>query len=185
MEEVIFVSGNREKIAIVKEIFKDSKINVSFKKIDCPEIQSEDGKEVAGFSARWAANKLGKPVLKNDSFLEIEALNGFPSFSAKYVEKWLGADGFLRLMKGIKNRKAKYLETTAFCKPGEEPIIFQAETILKIAEEKSGTHGWEMDNIFIVNGCKKTMANYPDEERLKLLNNDHYRKAKECLEKLD
>lgn len=180
----MFVSGNKEKIAIVKNIFKDSKIKIEFEKIDSPEIQSENIKEVAGFSAKWAADKLQKPVLKNDSFLEIEALNGFPSFSAKYAEKWLKADGFLKLMNSIKNRKAKYVDATAFCIPGGEPIVFISETKLTIAEEKSGVHGWEMDYIMIVDGCNKTMANYPDKERLELLNNDHYIKARAYLEKL-
>ena len=42
------------------------------------EIQAKTCAEVAGFSAKYAADKLGCPVLKSDSGLYIEVLGGLP-----------------------------------------------------------------------------------------------------------
>lgn len=174
--EICFVTGNKEKVMILRDVFKNSGFNIIQKKIECPEIQDEDLIKIARFSAKWAAEKLGKPVIKNDCGLIIEAYNGFPGFAAKFVENWLKANGFLKLMKGEANRKMKYVDVTAYCEPGKEPIVFTAETPGIMSTKKSGSFGWEMDYIFIVDGCDKTMANYPDDKRIKLLNDEHYKK---------
>ncbi len=76
-------------------------------------------------------------------------------------------------MKGKKNRKMHYFDATAYCEPGKDPIVFYSKTNGKMSHKKSGIYGWELDYIFIVDGCKRTMANYPDEKRLRLLNNRH------------
>ncbi len=173
-KQIYFVTGNKEKVMILQNALSDSGIEIKQVKMECPEIQDEDVIEVAKFSAKWAADKLKHPAIKNDCGLIIESLNGFPGFATKYVEKWLKADGFLKLMKGIKDRRMKYVDVTAYCEPGKEPIAFISETKGCMSEEKSGKYGWELDYIFIVEGDKKTMANYPDEDRVKLLNDKHY-----------
>lgn len=174
--KIYFVTGNKEKVMILRGVFKNSGFNIIQKKFECPEIQDEDVIQIAKFSAKWATEKIGKPIIKNDCGLIIEAYDGFPGFTAKFAEKWLKADGFLKLMKGESNRKMRYVDVTAYCEPGKEPVVFTSETQGIMSTKKSGSHGWELDYIFIVNGRDKTMANYPDEERVKLLNDEHYKK---------
>lgn len=179
--EIYFITGNKEKLMILSNIAQSKGIKIIQKKIECPEIQHEDIEEVAKFSAKWAANKLGKPVIKNDCGLMIDALNGFPGFSAKFAEKWLKAEGFLKLMQGETNRQMKYVDVTAYCEPFKEPIVFRSETLGRMSHKKSGKFGWELDYIFIIDGDDKTMAHYPDNERIKLLNSQHYHELLEYL----
>lgn len=176
MKKIYFITGNKEKVMILKNVFGNSGFEIIQNNTECPEIQHEDICEVAKFSAKFAAEKLRKPVIKNDCGLFIKVFNGFPGFAAKFAEKWLKADGFLKLMEGQKNRKIKYVDATAYCEPGKKPIVFVTETEGTMSKKKSGDHGWEMDTIFIVKGCDKTMAHYPDEKRINLLNGGHYRK---------
>ena len=112
---------------------------VDNKKIDTIEIQADDVEDVAKYSAKWASNELKCDVLKNDTGLFVEALNGFPGVYTHYVDDTLGEDGLLKLLDGVSNRRAYFKEVLAYCKYGEEPITFVGITKGTIAKVKSGT----------------------------------------------
>ncbi|MBN2052593.1 non-canonical purine NTP pyrophosphatase [Candidatus Woesearchaeota archaeon] len=156
------------KFLVAKNAIDNDQIIVEQLDIKTPEIQSMDVKEIAMFSAKWAADKTGKPVLKNDNSFLIEHLNGFPGPFVAYFDKCIGADGVMKLMKGVKNRKAKFVEATSYCEPGKEPIAETSELNGTIAEELQGKHGWFSDHFFIARGHDKTMGCYPDDERVKM-----------------
>ena len=85
-----------------------------------------------------ASEQLKCDVLKNDSGLFVEALNGFPGTYTRYVEETLGEDGLLKLLDDLENRKAYFKEVIAYCKYGEEPITFTGITKGTIKREKEG-----------------------------------------------
>ena len=113
-------------------------------------------------------------TIKNDTGLYVEALGGFPGPYTHYVDERLGEDGLLKLLEGVDNRNACFMEAFAYCEYGKDPIVFKSITKGKIAKEKSGTYGWSWDFIFIPDGYDKTMGNYPDEERCHVWNTDAY-----------
>lgn len=176
MQKIILVTGNINKLISAKQFLEPHGIKVENIKMDTTEIQSNSVEEIAAFSAKEACNKLKCTVLKNDTGFFIEALNGFPGPYTHDVMKCIGTDGILKLMKGVKNRKAYYKEAFAYCEYGCEPIVFTSITRGTIALEKSGKYGMKIDPIFIPDGHDKTMANYADEERFKLWNTDAYNK---------
>jgi len=153
------------KVLVAEKALETNKIELEQIEIDTPEIQSMDVKEVASFSAEWAANKLGKAVIKEDSAFCIEALNNFPGTFAAYIDKTIGEDGIMKLMNGIKNRRAKYVLAAAYCVPGGKPIVEFEELNGVISEKLEGKFGWFTDKFFIPDGCNKTMGCYPDEKR--------------------
>lgn len=169
---MLLITGNKEKIAAAR-MFMD----VEARDIECPEIQTKDVSEIAAFSAEWAANKLQRPVIKNDCALEIEAWNGFPGPFVAFVERWIGAGGFLNIMQGVSNRRAQFRDATAVCLPGEKAKVFTSVTKGEILTEPRGEHGWEIDKIFAIDG--KSLGEYTDAERVKLYNNDHWKQAAE------
>lgn len=126
------------------------------------------------YSAKEASEKLKCSILKNDTGLYVEALGGFPGPYTCYVDEKLGEDGILKLLDGVDNRNACFIEAFAYCEYGREPVVFKSITKGKIAKEKSGTYGWSWDFIFIPEGCDKTMGNYPDEERCRLWDTSAY-----------
>ena len=113
-------------------------------------------------------------MLKNDTGLYVEALGGFPGPYTHYVDEKLGEDGLLKLLKGVDNRNACFIEAFAYCEYGKDPVVFKSITKGRIATEKSGIYGWSWDFIFIPDGYDKTMGNYPDEERCYIWNTDAY-----------
>jgi XTP/dITP diphosphohydrolase len=180
-KQICYVTGNWFKVKMAKEVLDPLGIEILQKKIDCPEIQANEIEKVAAFSAKFAANELKIPVLVNDSGLLVEELKGFPGPYTKYIEETITEEGILKLMKDIKNRKAKFIEVLVFCEPNKEPIIFSGATLGKINNIKEGEYGWSFDKIFVPENKDKPLACFPDDERWKFWDNSAYKKLAEYL----
>ena len=128
--KITYVTGNKYKIELAQRILEPLGVEIVQKKIYCPEIQDDKIENVSKFSAKYAANELQTPVIKNDSGLIIEALKGFPGPYTAYVEDTLTEDGILKLMQDKKDRNAYFIEVISYCKPNEEPISFAILNIL-------------------------------------------------------
>ena len=183
--KIIFITGNMEKVNIAKAALKDAGVVIENKKIKCPEIQSDDTEEIVKYSARYASNELKSNVIKTDSGLFIEALNGFPGPYSEYVERKLDAKEILNLMQDKTERKAYYKEVLAYCEYEGEITTFTTYTYGKISTEISGENGWNFDRIFIVEGDIKTIANYDDIERAKKYSHDNWKSLLEYLKNKD
>ncbi len=181
MKKITYVTGNWAKIASAKKALEPLGFEIDNVKMDTPEIQALDVSEVSKYSAKWAANELGIPVLKNDSGLYVNALNGFPGVYTHDVQDMIGEDGVLKLMEGVEDRSAYFKESLAYCEPGGEPVVFEGFTKGSIATEKSGTYGWSWDFIFIPEGETKTLGCFPDDERWDFWSQDTYRELGEFL----
>ena len=179
--KINYITTNKFKVLVAKENLEPLGVEVEAKSIDCPEIQADTIEEVAKFSSKYASDFLGEDTLKNDSGIVIPALNGFPSAYSKYVDQTIGVDGILKLMDGVEEREAYFLEVLAYTEYGKEPVTFVSKTEGKLSKVKSGEFGWSWDFIFIPNGTDKTMANFPDEERWKFWDSSAYGKLCEYL----
>ena len=185
MKKITYVTGNWAKIDSAKQILEPLGYEVDNIKLNTIEIQADDTEEVAKFSAKWASEQLKCAVLKNDSGLFVEALNGFPGVYTHYVDETLGEDGLLKLLDGVENRKAYFKEVLAYCEYGKEPITFTGTTKGTIAKEKSGTYGWSWDFVFVPDGQDKTFGYYPDNERWKFWSLESYEKLAKYLDERD
>ena len=179
--ELTYVTGNWAKILSARQILEPLGYKVNQVKMDTIEIQDDDMEKVAAYSAKWASDKLKCNVVKNDSGLFVEALNGFPGVYTHYVDDTLGEKGLLKLMKGIENRKAYFKEVIAYCEYGKEPVTFVGITKGTLAKRKSGKYGWSWD--FIPDGENKTLANFNDDIRFSYWNMDAYKELAKYLEK--
>ena len=186
MKKITYVTGNWAKIASAKQALEPLGYEVDNIKLETPEIQSDDVTEVAKYSAKWAAEELGIPVIKNDTGFFVKSLNNFPGAYMHYVNETLGTEGLLKLMDGIEDRSAYFKECIAYCEPGQEPIVFEGITKGKIALEPSGEYGLgTIDHTFIPEGEEKTLGCFPDEERWKFWSPDAYKNLAKYLDKKD
>ena len=183
MKKITYVTGNWAKILSARQILEPLGFEIDQVKLDVPEIQNDDIAEVAKFSARWASEKLKCDVLKNDSGLFIDGLNGFPGPYTHYVDDKLGEDGILKLLDGVENRKAHFEEVLAYVEYGKEPVVFKSITNGTIAKEKSGEYGWSWDFIFIPDGETKSLGNFDDSIRFKYWNMGAYYDLAKYLDK--
>lgn len=181
MKDLIYVTGNQYKLFTAKKFLEHYGINVIGKKIECIEIQADKIEDVAIFSSKYACDKLNCAVLKNDMGLVIPALKGFPSVYTHYADDTIAEDGILKLMDGIEDRRAYFLECLAYTEPGKETKVFYSKTEGTIDTKKSGEYGWSWDRIFIPKGQKVSMANFNDDDRAKLWSEEGYVKLAEYL----
>ncbi len=181
MKNIIFVTVNKEKIAIAKNAFLGSDYGIVAKQVECEEIQADDTSEIAKHSAKFVSEKLRTDVIKMDKGLFVKVLGGFPGPYSAFVEKRLDCSDILKMLNDQKERGAFYKESIAFCEFGKEPIVFESYTNGRIAIEAKGEHGWNFDRFFICDGDEETMACFDDEERIKKYNNANWKKLIEHL----
>ncbi|RLF06548.1 MAG: non-canonical purine NTP pyrophosphatase, RdgB/HAM1 family [Thermoprotei archaeon] len=174
---IAYVTSNPNKANESVSILREMGINVEPVLVKIPEIQSDDLVEIAKFRAREAYRKLKRPVIVEDAGLFIDALNGFPGPYSSYVFKTIGNNGVLKIMKGIKNRKAIFRSVIAFHN-GKRILTFVGEVKGKISFKPKGS-SWGFDPIFEPKGFKGlTYGQLPPEVKNKI---SHRRKALEKL----
>ena len=165
MKELIFATGNPLKFAIAQKALEGTDIVLIQQKLDLPEIQNKDSKEIASFSAKWGSDLLREPIVVSDAGYYIEALNGFPGPFIKYINQWLTAEDLLRLMEGKKDRSARIKDSIAYCEPGKEPVCFEGIFKGAIAHKVGAKGATSINEIFIPEGFNKPESEITEEER--------------------
>jgi XTP/dITP diphosphohydrolase len=171
--KIIYLTTNPDKIREANELLgkkyglEIEAMNPDFELI---EIQAKSCAEVVAFTVKYAADKLGKPVLKSDSGLYIEALGGLPGPYNAYFDKQIGFEKFLKLFKNEKNRKARIEHCFGYCEPNKEPKIFIGGGNGRIALSASGENGRWQDFFYIPDGENETLSalnekNYMETQR--------------------
>lgn len=154
--KLCFVTKNLGKFKEVQDLLK-SYVEVVQTKVKVTEIRSGNLKEVARAKAKEAYRLVGKPLIVEDSGLFIHALNGFPGVVSSEVFKGIGNEGILKLMKGVKDRRAEFRSTIAYC-DGKKLRVFLGSKHGVIANQKKGKFGFGFDPIFIPQGEERTFA---------------------------
>jgi XTP/dITP diphosphohydrolase len=172
MRKIVFVTGNKGKFREVKDILTSRGFEVIQNTDGYPELQEDDLEPIAAYGAKWASEKLGMPVVVDDSGLFINILNGFPGPYSAFVEKNLGNKRVLKIMEGETDRSAAFKSVIGYCEPRGEPLTFTGTVEGNIAFEELGTGGFGYDPIFDYNG--KTFGELGDEEKNKV---SHRRRA--------
>ena len=161
VEKPIYLTSNKGKFEEAHHIFRDKygfDIDIKTPDFEILEIQSDNCADVAAFSVKYACEKLGRPCIKSDSGLYIDALGGLPGPYNHYFDKQIGVEHFLELFKNETNRKARLEDCFAYCEPGCEPIVFKGGGTGTIAKEAKGTLGRWHDKFYIPDGEEKTLS---------------------------
>ena len=175
MKEIIFATGNPNKIKEVKAML-GKKFNIlGLHDIGCFEDVPETRKTIEGNAlqkARFIKKHYGVDSFSEDTGLEIESLNGEPGvYSARYAGKERSDEANMKLvlkkLKNKKNRKARFKTVIALLINGEEHL-FEGIVNGTIGFEKKGTEGFGYDPIFIPDGTKKTFAQMGLKEKNKI-----------------
>ena len=161
MKKLIYLTTNPYKVAEANKFFKEKygfDLEIVNPDFEILETQAKTCGEVASFSAKYAADKLGYAVLKSDTGLYLDALGGLPGPYNAYFDKQIGAEKFLELLKNETNRKARLEHCFAYCEPNSEPIVFTGGGEGTISYELKGNIGRWHDFFFIPEGEEKTLS---------------------------
>ncbi|MFQ6105846.1 MAG: XTP/dITP diphosphatase [Candidatus Hydrothermarchaeaceae archaeon] len=150
--KVYFLTSNKHKFAEVQEIFYSYGIDVVWKKGGYTEIQADRLEKVV----KKALEDMQGCVIIEDAGLFIRALNGFPGVYSSYTLETLGNGGILKLMDGIKDRRAEFVSIAGF--KDRKVKLFKGIVKGNISHNARGRSGFGYDPIFIPAGYKDTFA---------------------------
>lgn len=178
MQEVIFATGNRSKLAQLR--FVAETLNIGVKVVPIKDIYEgavfyeevgDTVREVAQNGAIVLAKRTGRALVTEDSDFRVEALNGEPGIRAGEFLKKYGRVEILKRMEGVSDRRAVINSAVAFATPDGECQVFVNTVRGQIAqEEKYGEFpdwiaptpelsvGGGYNAIFIPDGFDRTLA---------------------------
>lgn len=172
--KIYFVTGNKIKFEEIKlwlyEL--DASIELEQIKLDLPEIQSLDLKEVALAKAQAAWQLLKKPLLVDDEGLFIHCYNNFPGALTRYVYEGIGLHGIWLLAQ--KNPSVSFSNCLVYCKDETSQIISfgSTEGILMQPKTISFFTGNAITELIIPTGYRKNLADIKQSDDGKIV---HYR----------
>lgn len=132
--------------------------------LELTEPQDMDLEVIARAKAEEAFQKIGKPVLVEDTGWYFDAWNGLPGPFAKWFKETVGIDGVLKMMSSEENRKARGKTAVAY-HDGKGVHVFVAEVSGVITREKRGDSGFAYDSIFIPDDQGKTFGEMTMEKK--------------------
>jgi len=156
MKKLFFLTKNKGKLEDARRTLAGFGIEVEQLEGDRVEIQGDDVREIALYSVRHADTS-NLPVVVEDAGLFIEALRGFPGPYSSYVYRTIGCRGILKLMEGVRDRRARFRSAVAYF-DGRAVEVFLGEVAGSIAYEERGHEGFGFDPIFIPAGYDRTFA---------------------------
>ncbi len=169
--QILLATQNKHKILEVKEILKEDNLSIPDRSIEV--IEGCDYLENAKKKAKTYGDHFLQITLADDSGLEIEILGNLPgSRSSRFFEGRNYEDKMrkiLSLLKGEKNRKARYVCHVAIYSPFEGRFFTSYGYIDgTIASSIRGKNGFGYDPIFIPNGYDRTFGELPESIKNKL-----------------
>jgi XTP/dITP diphosphohydrolase len=167
--KLIFATGNKHKAIEVQKILKEYDIEIGQVKCDYPEDHSKTVQEIAAAGAKHCAEELKLPVFVDDTGIFFTACKDYPGNAPKAVFETDSYEGLLKSVEG-RDRHAYFLCVIAYCKPGQEPMIFEGILHGTITEQVHDRDADVMpyERIFMPEGMQKTLSKLSREEKNKI-----------------
>lgn len=162
--EAVLVTGNPGKLAEARRLCG---VELQAAEIDLPEIQSLDIREILQVKAQEGYRRLQRPVIVDETALELAALNGFPGVLVKWMLESVGAQGIARTAASLGNPRA-----TARCAllylSADHQVYAEGTTPGRLVTEPRGDAGFGWDPVFQPDGRSETYAELtgPEKDRI-------------------
>ena len=154
MNEIYFITGNRNKFREIKEIIPTLKQL----DIDLPEIQEVDPKKVIEAKLTEATKHTDKKnIIVEDTSLYLDALNGLPGPLIKWYIQKLGVDGMYNMVEKLGNFNAQVITYIGFLDDKNQIHFFNGKLEGTVVPP-TGDFGFGFDPIFKPNGYDKTLG---------------------------
>jgi XTP/dITP diphosphohydrolase len=171
LRKIVFASTNESKF---KEIFlhlRNFDIEIEFMRFRSTEIQSEILEDVALEKSKAAYEKIGQPLIVEDTGLFINSLNGFPGPYSSYVFRTIGNSGILDLLSNKSNRSAFFRSVIAY-NDGNTKRTFTGITKGEINDHIT-EGGWGYDPIFTPEGSSITYGQQGIKNKISISHRTH------------
>ncbi|MCX7894815.1 MAG: non-canonical purine NTP pyrophosphatase [Thermoanaerobaculum sp.] len=145
--------------------------------LDLPEVQGLDVEVLAEEKARTAFAQLQRPVIVEDTSLELEALGGFPGPLVKWLLKAAGPQALPQMLQGFATRAA-VARTAAVAFDGVRLIrgVGKVRGIIVPQPRGSGGFGWDV-GFAPEGGDGRTYAEMSPQEKNRISHRAHALRA--------
>ena len=180
MTRVVLATRNAHKVIELREILADLVEEIGLEVVgvtEFPDVDDvvEDGvtfAENATLKAVAVARATGLPAIADDSGLAVDVLGGAPGiFSAR----WSGAHGSDRANVDLllsqlgdvrdEHRAAGFVCAAALAMPDGRVVVREGQVRGTLTRAPRGTNGFGYDPILLVDGDKRTLAEYDNNEK--------------------
>lgn len=192
MKKIVLASNNKNKIAEIKEIIGDLKIEILAKsEVGQKDFDVEETENTLEGNALLKAQGLknllgpGYMVIADDTGLFVDYLDGQPGV---HTSRFAGKDHddaannalMLEKLEGLpmEERGCEFRTVIAIAEDGQEPRFVKGTLRGHLAEELRGTDGFGYDPLFMPEGSDKTFAEMGVHEKNQV---SHRRRALEAL----
>jgi non-canonical purine NTP pyrophosphatase (RdgB/HAM1 family) len=148
---ILFARGNPHKVTQVASVLEHPLIQA---KIDLPEVQAVDVRDVIEEKTKAAYEIVGQPVLVEDTSRCFKAWNGLPGALIKWFLRTVDNDGLCKMLFAFEDKSA-IAETCIGYYDGVEFVVFSAKVEGTIVASPRDNKGFGWDPIFQPMGQKK------------------------------
>jgi XTP/dITP diphosphohydrolase len=172
-DQIVIASHNQGKVREIDALLKPFGILVSSaveRSLEEPEETGATFVENAILKAEAATLASGLPALADDSGLAVDALGGDPGI---YSARWAGPEKDFAmamqkietLLRGIENRKARFVCALALAWPDGETVDFEGIVEGTLVWPVRGTRGFGYDPMFVPAGRSLTFGEMDQKEK--------------------
>jgi non-canonical purine NTP pyrophosphatase (RdgB/HAM1 family) len=145
LDDLVFVTSNPGKLREAEAVLGRP---LDHSEVDLPELQTLDLEEVVRGKARAAWERLGRPVLVEDTGLELAGLGGFPGPLVRWLLTSVGPEGICRIAACFEDPRV-----TARClvcaTDGSVEVFGEGVVEGAIANAPQGEGGFGWDSVFV------------------------------------
>jgi non-canonical purine NTP pyrophosphatase (RdgB/HAM1 family) len=162
LDDLVFVTSNRGKLQEAEAVLGR---RLDHCELDLPELQTLDLEEIVRGKARTAWERLGRPVLVEDTSLELAGLGGFPGPLIRWLLVSVGPEGICRIANSFGDVRA-----TARClicaTDGAAEVFGEGVVEGAIAPSPRGNSGFGWDSTFVpAEGGGRSYGEMSEEEK--------------------
>jgi len=176
--KVNILTKNPGKQLAAEEAFKKYGIAVNFIEKDFPEIQADSSLEIAAFTAKMAAKELNMPVVREDHSLFLDAL-GIPGPYTSFIEKKLDCKKLIKILENSSSWNGHFEVATVYAFPNGKTKSWIFRVPITISKKPKGELSGGWNKVIMLKGEKRTIAEYPEKERINVWNKNFEKIAKE------
>lgn len=151
-----------------RSVFAGTDITLVATEKDYPEIQANTSLEIARYTSNEAARELQLPAMREDHSLCLNGLKQTPGPFMNYFGGRLNEDDIIGLYKNIADRSGYFEVATVLAFPDGKMMESVFRVNFTFAEKPRGDlqNGW--NRIIVLQGEKRTLAEYPETERVSI-----------------
>ena len=166
MKQIVFATGNANKLREMRQILGDSYEVVGLHDIGCDDDIPETADTFEGNAlqkAQWVFDRYGLDCIAEDSGLEVDALGGAPGvFSARFAgpghDSKANNELLLKRLEGATDRSAHFRTALVLLRKSDGAHIFEGRVNGRILTALQGEGGFGYDPLFVPDGWNKTFA---------------------------